>query len=163
MLTEVSFKHNYSSGYDEPKEFFTEALIESKKFDLGLGFFSSSGIRCLANGFALFIANGGRMRVVINHVLSPEDKEAIQKGQSAYIDSFEESILTDVERLFSTLSVEDEQFFRCFSYLISVKRIQFIATLSSKGGLGHDKYGVFSDERGNSVAFIGSANFPSRH
>lgn len=159
MLTEVSFKHNYSSGYDEPKEFFTEALIESKKFDLGLGFFSSSGIRCLANGFALFIANGGRMRVVINHVLSPEDKEAIQKGQSAYIDSFEESILTDVERLFSTLSVEDEQFFRCFSYLISVKRIQFIATLSSKGGLGHDKYGVFSDERGNSVAFIGSANF----
>lgn len=55
--------------------------------------------------------------------------------------------------------MEDEQFFRCFSYLISVKRIQFIATLSSKGGLGHDKYGVFSDERGNSVAFIGSANF----
>ena len=45
MLNDVKFKHSYSSGYDEPKEFFTEALIESSSFDLGLGFFSSSGIR----------------------------------------------------------------------------------------------------------------------
>lgn len=39
MLSDVFFKHNYSSGYDEPKDFFTEALIESSTFDLGLGFF----------------------------------------------------------------------------------------------------------------------------
>lgn len=45
MLSDVQFKHSYSSGLDEPKEFFTEALIESATFDLGLGFFSSSGIR----------------------------------------------------------------------------------------------------------------------
>ena len=38
MLNDVKFKHSYSSGYDEPKEFFTEALIESSSFDLGLGF-----------------------------------------------------------------------------------------------------------------------------
>ena len=69
MLNDVKFKHSYSSGYDEPKEFFTEALIESSSFDLGLGFFSSSGIRSLAYGFALFIANGGKMRVIINHIL----------------------------------------------------------------------------------------------
>lgn len=47
MLRDVHFKHSYSSGYDEPKDFFTEALIESSTFDLGLGFFSSSGIRSL--------------------------------------------------------------------------------------------------------------------
>ena len=76
MLKDVKFKHSYSSGYDEPKEFFTEALIESSAFDLGLGFFSSSGIRSLAYGFALFIANGGKMRVIINHILSKEDKQA---------------------------------------------------------------------------------------
>ena len=27
MLKDVKFKHSYSSGYDEPKEFFTEANI----------------------------------------------------------------------------------------------------------------------------------------
>ena len=159
MLKDVHFKHSYSSGYDEPKEFFTEALIESSTFDLGLGFFSSSGIRSLAYGFALFIANGGKMRVVINHILSKEDKTAIENGQKHLIDDFESRILSDIAKLTKTLSTEDEHFFRCLSYLISINRIEFVATISTKGGLGHDKYGVFTDEKGNKVAFIGSANF----
>ena len=159
MLRDVNFKHSYSSGYDEPKEFFTEALIESSTFDLGLGFFSSSGIRSLAYGFALFIANGGKMRVVINHILSKEDKLAIENGQKHLIDDFENRILSDIAKLTQTLSREDEHFFRCLSYLISINRIEFIATISTKGGLGHDKYGVFTDEEGHKVAFIGSANF----
>lgn len=160
MLKDCNFELSYSSGLKHgPKEFFTEALIESKSFDLGLGFFSTSGIRCLAYGFALFIANGGRMRVVINHILSEQDKLAIEKGQSGIIDSFEDKILNNVTQLCSTLSRQDEQFFNCFSYLISVDRIEFVATISTQGGLGHDKYGVFTDERGNKVAFSGSANF----
>lgn len=160
MLRDCKFELSYSSGLlHGPKEFFTEALIESKSFDLGLGFFSTSGIRCLAYGFALFIANGGRMRVVINHILSEQDKLAIERGQSGVIDSFEDKILNNVTQLCSTLSRQDEQFFNCFSYLISVDRIEFVATVSTQGGLGHDKYGVFTDDRGNKVAFSGSANF----
>lgn len=159
MLRDIHFYHSYSSGYDEPKDFFTEALIESSTFDLGLGFFSSSGIRSLAYGFALFIANGGKMRVVINHILSKEDKEAIEKGQKHIGEDFEGRILSDIIKLTKTLSKEDEHFFHCLSYLISINRIEFIATISTKGGLGHDKYGIFTDEKGNKVAFIGSANF----
>ena len=159
MLTDVIFKNSYSSGYDEPKEFFTEALLESISFDLGLGFFSSSGIRSLAHGFALFIANGGKMRIVINHLLSPQDKNAIKIGQEHLIKDFEERILSDIEKLTQILSKEDEHFFQCLSYLISINRIAFIATVSTHGGLGHDKYGIFADEKGNKVAFIGSANF----
>ena len=96
MLSDVQFKHSYSSGLDEPKEFFTEALIESATFDLGLGFFSSSGIRSLALGFALFIANGGKMRVVINHILSKEDKDAIENGQKHLVKEFECRIWSDI-------------------------------------------------------------------
>ncbi|WP_297905910.1 DEAD/DEAH box helicase family protein [uncultured Parabacteroides sp.] len=159
MLRDVHFKHSYSSGYDEPKDFFTEALIESSTFDLGLGFFSSSGIRSLAYGFALFIANGGKMRVVMNHFLSKEDKEAIENGQKHLVEDFENRILSDIKKLAKTFSKEDEHFFHCLSYLISINRIEFIATISTKGGLGHDKYGIFTDDEGNKVAFIGSANF----
>lgn len=159
MLRDVHFKHSYSSGYDEPKEFFTEALVESFTFDLGLGFFSSSGIRSLAYGFALFIANGGKMRVVINHILSKEDKEAIENGHKHLVKDFENRILSDIQKLTKTLSKEDEHFFHCLSYLISINRIEFIATISTKGGLGHDKYGIFTDDEGNKVVFIGSANF----
>ena len=119
MLKECDFALMYSTGYNhEPKEFFTEALIESKSFDLGLGFFSSSGIRCLAYGFAIFIANGGKMRIVINHILSEQDKTAINNGQNGNFDDFEEKILNNIEQLCNTLSREDKQFFRCLSYLI---------------------------------------------
>lgn len=159
MLSDCSFLHSYSTGFDEPKEFFTEALVESKYFDLGLGFFSSSGIRSLSYGFAIFIANGGRMRVVINDILSPEDKAAIEKGQRNLVGQYEDRIITDIKKLSSVLSKEDDQFFRCLSYLISIKRLEFVATLSTKGGLAHDKYGIFTDAKGNKVAFIGSANF----
>lgn len=159
MLKDTTFKHNYSSGYYEPKEFFTEALIESKSFDLGLGFFSSSGIRSLSYGFALFIANGGKMRVVINNVLNSSDKIAIENGQKKVIENFEEKLVYSVTSLAETLSREDEQFFKCFSYLISIDRIEFVATISTKGGLAHDKYGIFTDLNGDKVAFIGSANF----
>lgn len=160
MLKEVAFKNSYSSGYLEPREFFTEALIESKSFDLGLGFFSSSGIRSLAYGFALFVAAGGRMRVVINDILSEADKRAIMLGQQENIvDELCERIISDIEKMKSTFSHADDLFFRCFSYLISIKRIEFVATLSANGGLGHDKYGIFTDQNGDKVAFIGSANF----
>ncbi len=159
MLTDVKFKHSYSSGIDEPKEFFTEALIESTQFDLGLGFFSSSAIRSLAYGFAIFIANGGNMRVVINHILSEEDKRAIELGQLKLDSSFESKILLSIDKLVQTLSKADEQFFKCLSYLVSTNRIEFVATVSTKGGLGHDKYGVLTDYQGNKIAFIGSANF----
>lgn len=160
MLTDVKFLNSYSSGYVEPKEFFTEALIESSTFDLGLGFFSSSGIRSLAYGFAVFIANKGKMRVVINDILSDEDKRAILLGQSQMIsDKLCERIIKDIEKMKETFSKADDLFFRCFSYLISVKRIEFVATLSAHGGLAHDKYGIFTDSKGNKVAFIGSANF----
>ena len=160
MLKDILLKNSYSSGFDEPREFFTEALIESKNFDLGLGFFSSSGIRSLSYGFALFVANGGKMRVVINDVLSEADKRAILLGQKNKVaDELCERIISDIEKMKETFSQADELFFRCFSYLISIKRIEFVATLSAKGGLAHDKYGIFTDSKGDKVAFIGSANF----
>ena len=160
MLKDILLKNSYSSGFAEPREFFTEALIESKSFDLGLGFFSSSGIRSLSYGFALFVANGGKMRVVINDVLSEADKRAIILGQKDKVaDELCERIISDIEKMKETFSQADELFFRCFSYLISIKRIEFVATLSAKGGLAHDKYGIFTDSKGDKVAFIGSANF----
>ena len=159
MLKDCNFKMSYSSGMDEPKEFFTEALIESQSFDLGLGFFSSSGIRSLAYGFALFIAHGGKMRIIINDILSEADKKAIEQGEKGYVECFEEKTLRDIDKMVETLSHEDEQFFACLSYLISINRLEFIATVSTKGGLGHDKYGVFTDKNGDKIAFIGSANF----
>lgn len=66
----------------EPIGFFSECLCNATQFDLMLGFFSSSAISVLADGFAAFLYGGGKMRLLINDVLTEQDKDAIAKGFS---------------------------------------------------------------------------------
>ena len=72
MLYEVEWAEDgtYRPGeYNPPEKLFNDCLQNSKEFDLKLGYFSSAAISVLADGFASFISNGGRMRMVINHVV----------------------------------------------------------------------------------------------
>jgi hypothetical protein len=66
----------------EPVGFFSDCLCNSKQFDLMLGFFSSSAINILSYGFAIFLYNGGKMRLIINDILSEEDRDFIARGVS---------------------------------------------------------------------------------
>ena len=161
MLKDVPFQIVYTTGENEPIDFFFDALLESTNFDLGLGYFSSSAINVLSAGFAYFIHRGGKMRIIINNVLSKEDKEAIEKGMKNEVDIVEEKVLSDLNTLTKTLSRRNVHFFKCLSYLISKNRIEFIATTPSneKGGIAHSKFGIFKDEASNKVVFNGSANF----
>jgi superfamily II DNA or RNA helicase len=161
MLKDTPFEIVYSTGEKEPIEFFFDALIESNQFDLGLGFFSSTAINVLSAGFAYFIHRGGRMRVIINDVLPQKDKEAIESGIKMTDVEFEKKIIEDISKFTETLSKQDEHFFKCLSYLISINRIEFIATIpiNEKGGIAHNKYGIFTDEKLDKVVFNGSTNF----
>lgn len=137
--------------------FFSEALCNATTFDIKLGFFSSSAINVLADGFAAFLYNGGRMRMIINDVLSEEDRTAIVVGESdintPYFD------LNAIGHISYTLSKHDEHFFECLSWLIRNERIEIkIITPKIGNGIAHSKCGVFSDGI-NKVAFDGSCNF----
>jgi len=138
--------------------FFSECLCNALRFDLMLGFFSSSAISILADGFATFLHNGGRMRLIINDILTDADKEAIKKGED---NSFIEGVfdLSDIESLRDTLSERDRHFFECLAWLIRNNKIdiKIIAPLSGEG-IAHTKCGVFSDGL-SKVAFDGSVNF----
>ena len=141
----------------EPLGFFSEALCNATTFDIKLGFFSSSAINVLADGFAAFLYNGGRMRMIINDVLSEEDRTAIVVGESdintPYFD------LNAIGHISYTLSKHDEHFFECLSWLIRNERIEIkIITPKIGNGIAHSKCGVFSDGV-NKVAFDGSCNF----
>ena len=162
MLNEVLYKVVYSSGEDEPAEFYIDSLMESSFFDLGLGFFSTSGFRALSIGFAYFISRGGKMRILINNILSPEDKEAIINGYNPD-QLFEDRIKSDLCKLYEVLSGYDKHFFNCISWLIASNRLEFkaIVPLGNNMGIAHQKFGVFKDLEKNVVAFNGSANFSS--
>ena len=160
MLKEVQFPphRRYKSRTEwEPIGFFSDCLCNSTRFDLMLGFFSSSAINILADGFASFLYNGGKMNLIINDILTEQDKIAIANGElDTPIPFFD---ITDIERLKKTLSERDTHFFECLTWLIRNDRldIKIIAPISGIG-ISHTKTGIFSDGI-NKVGFDGSCNF----
>lgn len=160
MLKDVTFPvhRRFKSRTDwEPIGFFSDCLCNSTKFDLMLGFFSSSAINVLADGFASFLYNGGKMRLIVNDILTEQDKNAIANGKlDTPIPYFD---ITDIENLKSTLSERDTHFFECLVWLIRNDRLE-IKIIAPKDGIGisHTKTGVFSDGI-NYVGFDGSCNF----
>ncbi len=141
----------------EPIGFFSDCLCNTTYFDLMLGFFSSSAISVLANGFAVFLYNGGRMRLIVNNILTEEDKKAIADGtgdvEIPYFD------VSDIQKIKKTLSERDNHFFNCLAWLIRHNRLD-IKIIAPKNGIGisHTKSGIFSDGI-NDVGFDGSCNF----
>ncbi len=160
MLKEVSFPphRRFKSRTEwEPIGFFSDCLCNATQFDLMLGFFSSSAINVLADGFASFLYNGGRMRLVVNDILTEQDKKAIANGElDTPIPFFD---IDNIETLKSTLSERDTHFFDCLSWLIRNNRLE-IKIIAPRDGIGisHTKTGVFSDGV-NNVGFDGSCNF----
>lgn len=160
MLKEIPWPlhRRFKSRTDwEPIGFFSEGLCNATQFDLMLGFFSSSAISVLADGFASFLYGGGRMRLIINDILTEQDRKAISAGEAVEDIPFFD--ISDIESLKNTLSERDAHFFSCLSWLIRNNRLE-IKIIAPKDGIGisHTKAGIFFDGV-NFVAFDGSCNF----
>lgn len=160
MLKDVVFPphRRYKSRTEwEPIGFFSEALCNAAQFDIKLGFFSSTAINILADSFAAFLYNGGRMRMVINDILSMDDKLAIMAGESdVTIPYFD---LQNLQEVKNTLSERDKHFFECLAWLIRNERLELKIVVTKDGeGIAHSKCGIFADGL-NRVAFDGSCNF----
>jgi superfamily II DNA or RNA helicase len=154
-----SLDRDYKTGSEnEPMQFYLDGLANSNEFSLLLGYFSSSAINLLSVGFATFISKGGKMKMVINHLLSAKDKEAIWRVEDNpnEIRVFD---LTDVASLEKVLDEYDTHFFECLAYLISEKRIEIKVIRPKNGkGIAHYKSGVFSDGQ-ETVGYQASCNF----
>lgn len=141
----------------EPIGFFSEALCNATQFDIKLGFFSSSAINVLSDGFATFLYNGGRMRMVINDILSINDRNAIMAREEDVMIPFFD--LQNIEEVKQILSERDKHFFECLAWLIKSERLDIKIVVPKEGeGIAHSKCGLFSDGL-NRVAFDGSCNF----
>lgn len=161
MLKDIAWVEDwhYDTGSeDEPLQFYLDALCNSTSFDLLLGYFSSSAINVLSLGFANFIYKGGKMRAVINNVLSEQDKNAIEKGQDK--ENFSTIYnFNNIKELESSLDQYGRHFFECFAWLIANDRIEIkIIKPKNRRGISHYKSGVFSDGE-NSIGFTSTCNF----
>ena len=148
-----------SQSTNEPVSFYLYALSNSINFDLLLGYFSSSAINILSLGFATFLYNGGKMRIVANDVLSENDANAIKNSES--INSSSKLLdLKNIKSMKNSLDEYNYHFFNCLSWLIANKRIDIILIKPrNSNGIAHYKSGVFYDSLDNKVQFKASCNF----
>jgi superfamily II DNA or RNA helicase len=151
-----------SDGTHLPIEFFMLSVPLCKRIDLKLGYFSSNAIRTLAYGFAQFIYNGGRLRIITNHFLSYEDKMLLATEDEAS-DIVEEKeikhiVEKDLEGLAKIFERGDQHFFNCLKYLLKNKRLELIPVKLKPDKLAHYKQGIL-DDGFNQVYFNGSCNF----
>ncbi|PIV16770.1 MAG: DNA repair helicase, partial [Flavobacteriales bacterium CG03_land_8_20_14_0_80_35_15] len=155
-----SLDRDYKTGSEnEPLQFYLDGLANSNEFSLLLGYFSSSAINLLSVGFATFISKGGKMKMVINHLLSAKDKEAINKVEEGNQQDLKVFDLTDASILQRYLDEYDIHFFECLTYLIAEKRIEIKVIKPKNGkGIAHYKSGVFSDGQ-DAVGYQASCNF----
>ena len=97
MLTNQIFQYRYSQiDEHKPAEFCLQALTNSVKLDLGLGYFSSASFNVLAYGIAKFISNNGVMNLYINQYVTSEDFELLKNSQN---NKFDESIALQFNQL----------------------------------------------------------------
>lgn len=161
MLKEVNWSDDRSyrtGGEDEPIQFYMDGLCNSKNLDLLLGYFSSAAINVLSLGFATFLHSGGIVRMVVNNVLSEEDRDAIKAGREGKAHNHVIN-LTDIKQLKRTLDDYGTHFFECLAWLIANNKIQIVIIKpKDRKGIAHYKSGVFSDGI-NTVGFKASCNF----
>ena len=146
--------------YMLPDERFTPDVLipcfeNAVNVDCVSGYFSSEALVTLAPGLATFINHSeGTLRLIVSPFLSDKDRQAMQDGlltpQSAAEQFLEEMLVTEDLIKRHTL--------RCFSWLLSVGRIEmkigFVA-----GALFHSKSWLFHlPGSGDEIAVHGSAN-----
>lgn len=162
MLKDVPWPEDRSyrsNSEDEPFNFYLDGLSSSNRLDLLLGYFSSGAINVLALGFAIFLSKGGKVRMVINNVLSSEDKTAISLASDNENLSFNHLDLTNIKALKQSLSDYNQHFFECLAWLIAHERIQIVVIKpKEKRGISHFKSGTFYDGA-DYVGFKASCNF----
>ena len=151
--------YKYSSDSDHiPLEFYEDTFPISKEIDLLLGYFSSNAIKILSKSFAEFIFNGGKMRIITNHVFSLKDKEnlldySVINNENKVIDIF-----GDIEKLELELSDYGKHFFDCLRYLQKNGRLKIQPVKFNNVDLSHSKKMILYDGK-DYISTDGSINF----
>ena len=156
-LRDADIQATYFLSGASPYFFYNELYLHSTEIYIALGYFAKTAFCLGTDGLLTFIKNGGKIHILCNRKILPEDVQAISQGY-AYK---EESAITikDFEKLISDRSLHDIQKFsyKCLSYLIGIGRLD--VNIAKSDRLVHFKIGYAKDDEGNIVAFSGSVNY----
>lgn len=139
-------------------EFYDPCLKWAKKYDRGVGYFTSSWIKENAYGISHFANNGGTARWLTSPIIEEEDLIALSKGLIEPDDIDIISTLKKEVELIQTYIEEDIR--NAIAWLVYDEILEFkfvIPTKKLEGGDFHDKFGIFYGEE-EKLSFNGSVN-----
>lgn len=150
-------RHYDSDSTDVLQEFYRPLLKGSRRYDRAVGYFSSSTFQSCASELASFIGQGGKIRMVIGCLTQPADIVALQGAAPELEERERLEIRRDIEKYLIQLEGEDPKAAQTFSRMVAsgVAQIKFAVR---ERGIYHEKFGIFEDDLGIKVAFIGSLN-----
>lgn len=138
------------------ESFYIPCLRASTTYDRAVGYFSSGALAAALDGVSHFLARGGRIRIVASPQLTSTDLDAIERGYTE-----REVIEANIERAAREMLNElPREQCRLLRWLIAhdVLDIHIAIVKGRTRGIYHEKLGLFGDEQGNAVTFIGSTN-----
>lgn len=141
---------------------YNPCLRLSATYDRGVGYFSSSWLRRVANGVSIFAAHGGRMRLLTSPILSAKDWTALKNGDRARIDrELADSLRIEMENL-EAHSRDDPVQVLAWMIADELLEVRLAVPMGKLDGDYHPKMGLFSDSSGSTVVFHGSQNETDR-
>lgn len=155
LLSELDLKTSYRSDKDNIYcDFLEKCLKCADTYDRAVGYFTSDSLCLLLEGVENLIKNNRKMRVVTSPMLSEKDIDALKSLPETDIVNFKIE-----EELKNFYKNKNKDISKIFSWLVS-KGILEIKIAYQKGltGIYHEKFGIFTDTKGNKVAFSGSVN-----
>lgn len=143
------------------KDIVDEILKTTVSYDRGVGFFSSSWLKEVAEGLSYFIVNGGKARILTSIHLSQDDWNAIKtsEDENKTIESLiNYKVLETTEELKKAL---EEKTLAILSFLIKEGYLEFrfaIPCGNLSGGIFHSKTSIFTNKDGDTIVIAGSQN-----
>ncbi len=147
-----------TSRHNLVRDFFTPLLRHARRYDRGVGYFSSGWLRLNAAGMLAFAANGGQARWITSPILDERDWGALQAGDMARDDSVLRDVLRrTVDDLAATL---ERDTLTALAWMVAdgVLTFKLAVPRNKLQGQFHAKFGVFRDNVDNQVSFSGSYN-----
>jgi len=157
-LASLSFRTEYRTGESDPvAEFYRPCLAAANTYSRAVGYFRSSIFLIVGADFINFAKRGAKAKLVCSPSLANDDISGIESGYSTREAAGSEWLIAEIDRLLADETTHYRM--RVLATLIAVGALDIrIAFRNLGGGIYHEKLGLFSDEVGNTVSFLGSAN-----
>lgn len=165
-LAALSLRPMYTPKDRPGESFYVPILTRAVAYDRAVGYWSAAELKYAAQGVAHFLANGGRMRLIVGAQLRRGDVDAVLAGEPLD-DVLVRRLLSD-PGLAGAKIVRDEAL-SVLAWMAKNERLELkvgvpmsedgrLLSHKESGKYFHTKYGIVTDALGNKVAWNGSNN-----